>query len=134
MRTCGRGGVRRREAAPPLFHWLWALGLPVPPPLFLGAAALFLLLGGSFAALFGAAMALVAWVLPNWALANVAATVACTGAFYGFSVAALYRRKARRLGLGRWEAYRRPDAAARGAPTRSPRAAPARSDAGRTAP
>jgi hypothetical protein len=46
-------GVSPYTVAPPLFRLAWALGLAVPPPLFLGFGPLALLMGGFFGAFWG---------------------------------------------------------------------------------
>ena len=47
--------------APPFFRLLWALGLDVPPPLFLGFLTLMLLMGTFFGIFWGAFMWLLLW-------------------------------------------------------------------------
>jgi hypothetical protein len=49
-------GVSSTMAAPPLFRLLWALGLEVPPPLFLGLLQYALVLGIPFGFLWGVGM------------------------------------------------------------------------------
>ena len=99
-------GVGSYTAAPPLFRLLWALGLRVPPPLFLGYGALALLMGATFGVLWGVGLGLTAWQtgrsLPIW-LALAAAMLA--GLLFGLAMAIYYRRKAEALALPAWEDY-----------------------------
>jgi hypothetical protein len=92
-------------SAPPLFRLAWALGLDVPPPLFLGFLPLTLLMGAFYGAFWGAFMWVLqwrAWQMP-WGLA--ALTAACAGLVFGLCMAGYYRRKAARLRLPPWEGY-----------------------------
>ena len=54
-------GVSPYTAAPPLFRLAWALGLDVPPPLFLGFLPLTLLMGAFFGAFWVAFMWPLQW-------------------------------------------------------------------------
>jgi hypothetical protein len=56
-----RRGVSPYTAAPPLFRLAWALGLDVPPPLFLGFLPLTLLMGAFFGAFWVAFMWPLQW-------------------------------------------------------------------------
>ncbi len=49
-------GVSSTMSAPPLFRLQWALGLEVPPPLFLGLLQYALVLGIPFGVLWGVGM------------------------------------------------------------------------------
>jgi hypothetical protein len=96
-------GVSPYTAAPPLFRLVWALGLDVPPPLFLGFLPLTLLMGAFYGAFWGAFMWTLqwrAWQMPLW-LAVL--TAACAGLAFGLSMAGYYRWKAARLPP--WESY-----------------------------
>jgi hypothetical protein len=95
-------GVSRHTVAPPLFRLLWALGLAVPPPLFLGPVTLTLLMGGFFGAVWGALMWLLLWHLP---LGRVVASAALAGLIFGLLMAAYYRWKAAQLRLPPWGRY-----------------------------
>jgi len=57
----GQQGVSPKMIAPPFFRLLWALGLEVPPPLFLGFVELTVLMGAPFGILWGAGMWLLQW-------------------------------------------------------------------------
>src|SRR5262245_37698219 len=90
-------GVSPYTTAPPLFRLLWALGVPVPPPFFIGFLPLTLLMGVPFGVLWGAAMWLLQWQsrLPAEA---AALTAAAAGLFFGLGMAGYVRWKAARLG------------------------------------
>jgi hypothetical protein len=49
----GQQGIGPYTVAPPLFRFLWSLGLEIPPPFFLGFAKLTTLMGTTFGALWG---------------------------------------------------------------------------------
>ena len=78
-------GVSPYMAAPPLFRLAWALGLDVPPPLFLGFLPLTLLMGAFFGAFWGAFMWVLqwkAWQVPWWV---AVLTATCAGLVFGLS-------------------------------------------------
>jgi hypothetical protein len=62
-------GMGYYTVAPPLFWLLWALGLEVPPPLFLGFRKLTLLMGTFFGVLWGALWGVGMWL---WAWQGMA--------------------------------------------------------------
>jgi hypothetical protein len=109
----GQQGISSYTVAPPLFRLLWALGLNVPPPLFLGFLPLTLLMGTMFGVLWGptwgAAMWL--WVWQGQIPAGVAVLMSvvaalCAGLLFGLVMAWVVHRKAARLGLpSSWEDY-----------------------------
>jgi membrane associated rhomboid family serine protease len=96
-------GVSSYTAAPPLFRLLWALGVPVPPPLFLGFTTLTLLMGTFFAVIWGGLMWLLVW--PGAQLLLVATTAAIAGLVFGVCLAAYVRWQAARLQIPPWESY-----------------------------
>ncbi len=109
----GNQGVGTYTAAPPLFRLLWALGLEVPPPFFLGFGKLTLLMGTFFGALWGVLWGVGMW-LSAWqgempvgiavAITTLAAVFA--GLTFGLVMAWYTRWKAARLGLpASWEDY-----------------------------
>ena len=57
----GKEGMSPYTVAPPLFRLLWALGLRVPPPLFLGFFTVALVAGFFFGLFWGAFMWLIQW-------------------------------------------------------------------------
>ena len=101
----GKEGMSPYTVAPPLFRLLWALGLRVPPPLFLGFLTVALFAGFFFGLFWGAFMWLIQW---RWWKAPVelaAFASVLAGLLFGVSMAAYYRWKARQLKLPRWEDY-----------------------------
>lgn len=98
----GKQGVSPYTVAPPLFRLLWALGLSVPPPFFLGFLTLTVLMGGFFGILWGAFMWLFLW---QERLKVIVGYAAVAGLAFGLSMAAYYRWKAARLRLPPWESY-----------------------------
>jgi uncharacterized protein DUF6404 len=108
MATAEARGVKPRLIAGPVLRGLWALGLPVPPPLAMNVVQLFLLMIGFVVLLWGLALGVMAF-LPQ----ELATRLHPVPSFWGvvslllfslFNVAYL-RRKARRLGLGTWDSY-----------------------------
>ncbi|HEV3386416.1 MAG TPA: DUF6404 family protein [Gemmata sp.] len=98
-------GVSPYSVAPPLFRLLWALGLNVPPPLFLGFVTLTLLMGAFFGILWGAIMWLLQWQAWRMPIELAAGFSGGAGLLFGVSMAGYYRWKAARLGLPSWESY-----------------------------
>ena len=101
----GKEGMSSYTVAPPLFRLLWALGLRVPPPLFLGFFTVALFAGFFFGLFWGAFMWLIQW---RWWKAPVELAVFASvlaGLLFGVSMGAYYRWKARQLKLPRWEDY-----------------------------
>jgi Family of unknown function (DUF6404) len=105
----GQQGVGSYTVAPPLFRLLWALGLEVPPPFFLGFVKLAALMGTSFGALWGVLMWV--WLWQGAIPASVAATMTVlaavfAGIIFGVVMAWYMRRTAERLGIpSSWEDY-----------------------------
>jgi Family of unknown function (DUF6404) len=100
----GTRGVGPYTVAPPFFRLLWALGLNVPPPFFLGFFSLTVFMGVFFGVLWGALMWLSQWRARH-SLMTAVTLSAVTGLSFGLSMAWYYRRKARRLGLPSWNQY-----------------------------
>jgi hypothetical protein len=104
-RLMAEKGVGLATASPPLWQLLWSMGIPLPPPLYMGFLPLALFAGTFFGVLFGA----FAWYMGNKGIRTMsfkeAGDVALiTGAFFGITVAWLTRRLARKLELGSWSA------------------------------
>jgi hypothetical protein len=102
----GQQGVSRYKAAPPLFRLLWALGLEVPPPLFLGFLPLTVLFGAPFGVLWGVGMWF--WVWQGLGLAGLVVGLpgaVLAGLLFGLVMAWIHRRYAVRFGLPSWEDY-----------------------------
>jgi membrane associated rhomboid family serine protease len=109
----GQQGVGAYTAAPPLFRLFWALGLKVPPPLFLGFGKLTLLMGASFGVLWGVLWGVLMW-LWVWqgeipaviAVPLIVIAAVLAGLIFGVVMAGLIRRKAAQLGIpSSWEDY-----------------------------
>lgn len=109
-------GLSKRWAAPPLYVLLWFLRIPVRPPLFQRFGALLLTMGGWFCVSWGLMMWLFSqlWFLPTaeragvttiWLTPFIALLAVGAGTFFGLTMAALVRRKARPLHLPPWEQY-----------------------------
>ena len=107
-------GFRHGEAAPPLFRCLWALGLSVPPPLFLGFVSIALPFGAAVALLVGVAMALFdavaglspsPWLILGLPVPSFVVSGIVAGTSVGLTTAVYYRRLSRRLRLGAWETF-----------------------------
>ncbi|HKI31671.1 MAG TPA: DUF6404 family protein [Gemmataceae bacterium] len=109
----GKRGIGAYTVAPPLFRLLWALGLKVPPPFFLGFFALTFLMGGMFSVLWGAAMwGGFLWLFerqpqqePIEVHAVFVLASAAAGLLFGLCMAAYCRWKAKRLVLPPWDSY-----------------------------
>ncbi len=106
-------GVSPYTVAPPLFRLLWALGLKIPPPLFLGFGKLVLLMGTGFGLLWGVLYGIGMWLL-EWqgeVPAGVAVSITVfaamsAGLIFGLIMAWYTRWTAVRLGLpSSWEEY-----------------------------
>jgi hypothetical protein len=99
-------GVGESTAFPPAWRMLWAMGIELPPPPFLGFIPLTIIAGGLFGPLFG----LGAWILGNRGVREMAVNEALgaalvTGAAFGLIMAAYYRHLARKHRLGSWSAF-----------------------------
>jgi hypothetical protein len=104
-RLMAEKGIGAATASPPLWQLLWSMGVPIPPPLYLGFLPLALVGGAFFGLVFGA----FAWYMGNRGIRTMSFDEACivalaTGAFFGISVAWLTRRLARKHRLGTWSA------------------------------
>ena len=98
-------GVKPHVAAPPWWRLLWAAGLPVPPPLFLGFVPLVLLNGlvfGCFLALAGLGMILLTGGPLAWPAAWMGAV---GGTVFGLINAGHARWMARRHGVPLWRDF-----------------------------
>ena len=99
---------RVMKADSPVFRLLWALGLKVPPPLFLGAWGSFVYPFGIFASMVLSAGALVWWERPNipvwvmWVTALPFLIVVLAGSVYNIRAT---RSLASKLQLPSWDQY-----------------------------
>ncbi len=97
-------GIGAWTTAPPLFRVLWAMGLEIPPPLFLSFVAL-VLLAGCFTA---AIISLLMFVFLDWSGHDPKLGVAISAGFGllgGFKWAVYYRRQAAAMELPAWQDY-----------------------------
>jgi hypothetical protein len=101
MHDLAQRGVGAFTVAPPFFRLLWALGVELPPPLFLGFITLTVVMGGFFAASWGVLM----WLAWQLSAPAVAAAAGGAGLLFGLSMAVYYRVKAAELGLPSWSDY-----------------------------
>ena len=92
-------GVKQGTIAPPIFKLLWKTGIEIPPPLFIRFVPLALLMG-------------IGWGLPMatiyamfYPLKIVLSTAPFPVAFFGLTMAAIYRWKAYKLQLPAWKNY-----------------------------
>jgi len=102
-------GVGKRSAAPPLWQWMWSLGIECPPPPFMNAVALGLFLGAALSVIPPVLWAYSYFRHPLWHhlgtrelwwfMLGCFAFGALVGPFY-------YRRMARRHGLRSWSSFR----------------------------
>ena len=94
-------GIAGPVAAPPLFRLLWATGLAVPPPLFLGFMPIMLIAAAPFLLVWVVVEGLMGWMgLVAGLLAGVIASL-----LFGALIAAYYRHRLKRLSLPSWENY-----------------------------
>jgi hypothetical protein len=98
-------GVSPYTVAPPFFRLLWALGLMLPPPFFLGFLSLTLLMGFFFGLFWGAFMWLLQWQAWQMPIEQAVVASAAAGLFFGLSMAGYYRWKGARLHLPPWDSY-----------------------------
>ena len=92
-------GIPGYVAAPPLFELLWATGLQIPPPLFLGFGSVMSIAGLPFG---------IVWIVLNALVARMGVALvlgAWAGLLFGAVIAAYYAQVSRRLALPSWEDY-----------------------------
>jgi hypothetical protein len=101
--------IQRSNYAPPLFRFLWRVGVRVPPPHFLGFTANFFITGAFFGIVLGATLWFALWSLSgisSW-LAVSAATFA--GVLFGLCMAGYYRFGAHKERIPLWNDFRPAD-------------------------
>jgi hypothetical protein len=96
-------GLWRSTAAPPLYRVLWAIGVPVRPPLMQTFWTLAAFMGIYFGVAWGVFMRLLFWQQMPWQY--WASVSGLAGLLFGLSMATYYRVRARSLGLPSWEDY-----------------------------
>jgi hypothetical protein len=98
--------VNPYAVAPPAFRLLWAIGLKVPPPFFLGFFSLAFSMGILFAVSWGILMWLFLWRRAQNVPTEVfIITSIIAGVVFGISMAFYYRWKAKKLNLPSWDKY-----------------------------
>jgi hypothetical protein len=105
-RQMAEKGIGSATACPPLWLFMWSIGVRIPPPLYMGFLSLTIFSGTFFGVLFG----VIAWYMGNKGHRTMSLNEACyvalaTGAFFGLSVAWFSRRLARKHRLGSWAAF-----------------------------
>jgi hypothetical protein len=91
-------GVSQYTIVPPVFRLFWAIGIEIPPPLFMGFLPLAFLLG----LMWGTAMCIImSLILGRYA----ALPFAIGGIPFGLFTAAYFRWKANSLKLPEWKDY-----------------------------
>jgi len=113
LRDMRQKGVRSWTAAPPLYRLLWRLGIKVRPPLFASFRSLsvlylcfFLLLWWGQGISWGSSH-FWWWEGGSHSISGLVASVVAAVSI-GAIMAAIIRRKARKLALPRWEDYPSP--------------------------
>lgn len=94
-----RQGVHSLTAAPPLYRLAWRLGLRIAPPLYQSFTTRAVIQGVEFAAIWGLLMWLLLWRSEGRSIVAVLTDSAFAGLFFGLTMAAYFRRKARGLHL-----------------------------------
>ncbi len=93
-------GVRKSSAAPPIYHLLWALGIPIPPPHFQSFLGLLLLNGGFY---FLIMTGVILGVSEQLETALVLGGL--SGLVFGTVMAAFMRLQAGRLEIPKWHDF-----------------------------
>jgi hypothetical protein len=98
-------GVSRYTTAPPFFRILWAAGLTIPPPLFIGFLPLMCIMTSAFAVLSGISIWIVQGSIFTLPVSRLVVRGAVTSVLFGLVRALRNRWKAQQLGLPSWEKY-----------------------------
>lgn len=98
--------IRPGTSVPLLWRLLWKLGVPVPPPHFVGFFPLWLICGCFFGPIWGLTMYLLVWRTDGMPLTIVLGATVAAGALFGLAMATVFRRQARRLKLTVWQDWR----------------------------
>ncbi len=96
-------GVNEYTSAPPMFRFLWSLGIDAPPPFFVR----FLPLAIFFSLGWAIPTSVFFWLFLRMRLTfwDVLSVCAIAGLFFGLTTAAFFRWKFRKLKLPAWEQY-----------------------------
>ncbi len=99
-------GVSPYTAAPPLYRFLWHVGINIPPPIFGSFLPTAIFMGTFFAVGWGAVMWLLLWSHePSMSLDSAAITAATAGLLFGLIMAGYYAYKSKQLNLPPWSEY-----------------------------
>ncbi|MFL6634365.1 MAG: DUF6404 family protein [Massilia sp.] len=98
-------GLSRRHTEPLLFRLLWACGVRVRPPHFLGFVHIALVYGAWFACAWGVSMWWMVWSQQGLGIAGVALRSGGAGAAFGLTMAWFYTRERREFALPAWESF-----------------------------
>jgi hypothetical protein len=99
-------GISPYTAAPPLYRFLWLLGIEVAPPIFGAFLPIALFMGTFFACGWGFFMWFFLWskdANPSTTAAILVSLLA--GALFGLIMAAYLRYKTKKYGLPPWSQY-----------------------------
>src|ERR1019366_2352617 len=107
LKDMKRRGVAVGSAAPPLFRMLWAMGISLPPPFFLGFLTNMLLMGIPMGIGWSGAMWLLQWKGIKMPAGLAVAGTAAFALLFGASMGFYYQWKARSLKLPPWNTYPR---------------------------
>ena len=99
-------GVKPADAAPLVYHLLWAVGVKALPPLYQTAAGKLAVFTPVLWAAIAGPVGLILFVAAGARSGLVGAAYALLpAAVYAAVVTAIYRHKARKLGLPRWDEF-----------------------------
>jgi len=101
----GNRGIRKWRIMPPAFWILWRLGFAVKPPQFLSSWTLSLVFGVPFTILYGTLVFITIWRPGYVCMGSAILLTLLVGSLSGAIAAAIYRNRARKLRLPRWEDY-----------------------------
>lgn len=112
----GTHGIRPLSVVPPIYSWLWRLGVLLPPPHCQRWPGLLTLTFANFAPMFLVLTLIWQWrspALPDWV---IWALPLAGGVVFGLLLTAAYRYAAAILGLPNWKEYPRDDTIAAAGP------------------
>jgi len=102
-------GIWRNSYAPPLWRFLWRVGVRVPPPHFVGSTANFLFTGSFFGIAWGLFMWFTFWSRLGTSPAFGVGLAIFTGSLFGLCMAGYYSYGARKHRIPLWRDFRPTD-------------------------
>lgn len=102
IRELNKSGIWKWNSMPPALIISWKLGIKAKPPHYGGFLKNALLMGSSFAAIWGILMWFVQWRALGFSVSGAIASALAAGAFFGVATAAYYRFSARKHRLSNW--------------------------------